>query len=65
MRHLAERMHARVGAPGAAHGRALAGQPDERLLDRLLDRAPVRLPLPADERAAVILDRQLVAGHRR
>ena len=51
--------------PAPRMRRLLAGQPDERLLDRLLHRAPVRLPLPADEGRAVILDRQLVAGHLR
>ncbi len=65
MRDLAERVHAGVGAPGAAERRRFAGQTVERLLDRLLHRAPVRLALPADERSAVILDGQLEARHRR
>ena len=65
MRHLAEGVHAGVGAPGPADCRRLVGEPRERLLDRLLHRAPVCLPLPADERSPVILDRQLEAGHFR
>ena len=43
----------------------LAGEARQRFLDRLLDGAPVRLPLPADEGRAVVFERQLVTGHYR
>ena len=36
----------------------------DRLLQRLLHRAAVLLPLPADEGAAVIFERELVARHQ-
>ena len=63
MRDLAQRMHAGVGAPRAMRGRALSRHGEERALERLLDRKAVLLPLPADERRAVIFERELVARH--
>ena len=63
MRDLAQSVHARVGAPGAMGGRALRGHGEERALQRLLDRKAVLLPLPADERRAVIFEDELEARH--
>ena len=64
MRDLAQRVHARIGAPGAMGGRALRGHRDKRALQRLLDRKAVLLPLPADEGRAVIFEGELEAQHR-
>ena len=63
MSDLSQSMHARVGAPGAMRGRVLAGHGEDRSFQRLLDRKAVRLPLPADERAAVIFEDELEARH--
>src|SRR5207237_1251616 len=41
------------------------GDRPDRLLDRLLHRGAMRLPLPAHERTAVIFDEQAEAGHAR
>ena len=54
MRHLAQRMHARIGAAGPVHGDAFAGKLLDRVLQRALNRAAIVLSLPADEFAAVI-----------
>jgi hypothetical protein len=63
MHDLAQRMHAGIGAAGgdALHG--LAAEFVDRLLQRLLHRRAVLLPLPADEGAAVIFEDELVARH--
>src|SRR5215472_15505802 len=63
MRGLAERMHTGVGAPGTVQRDLLTAEPGDRRFERLLHRQAIRLALPADETGAVILDRQLVAGH--
>src|SRR3954464_6729096 len=63
MRDLMGRVHAGVGAPGTLDADGLAGKPLDRLLDRLLHRAAVDLPLPARERSPVVFDYELVAGH--
>ena len=63
MRDLGQRMHPGIGAPGAEHGDASRRRTGDRGFQRLLDRQPVRLALPADEAGAAIFDRQLVAGH--
>ena len=63
MRDLAQRMHASVGAPRAMRDRTLAVMASDRALQRLLDRKAVPLPLPADERRAVIFERELKARH--
>jgi hypothetical protein len=60
---LAQRMDARIGAPGALDRGRLAAEGGDRLLDRLLHRAAVLLALPADIGTAVIFDGQLVARH--
>src|SRR5258705_5076366 len=65
MRALTERVHARIGAPGAVDGDPLAAKAGDRGFERFLHRQTVRLALPADEPGAVIFDRQLVAGHGR
>jgi hypothetical protein len=63
MRHLVGRVDAGIGAPGAMHPHRLAGEALDRLLDRLLHRAAVQLPLPARKGRAVIFDDELVARH--
>ena len=65
MGDLAEGMDAGIGAAGALDRDRLAREGGDRLLDRLLHRAAVLLPLPADKGAAVIFDGQLVARHLR
>ncbi len=62
MRHLAQRVHAGIGAARAGHRRRLA-EPRQRRLERRLHRRPGRLPLPADERPAMVFERQLEARH--
>ncbi len=63
MRDLAQRMDAGVGAPRAVGGRMLAGHGEKGALERLLDRKAVLLPLPADERRAVVFDGELKPRH--
>ena len=63
MRDLAQRMDARVGAPRAVGDRALSRHGEQGVLQRLLNRKPVLLPLPADERRAVVFDGELIARH--
>ena len=57
MRHLAERMHAGIGAAGALHRDRLAAEGLDRRGQRALHRSAVGLDLPAGERRAVIFDR--------
>ena len=57
MSHLPQRMHAGVGAPGAMHDAARAIDGEDRLLQPLLHRHAIGLPLPTDKRPAVIFDR--------
>ncbi len=63
MRHLSERMHARIGAPRAGDGDAFAGEPENCLLQRALHRCAIVLPLPPDEWPAVIFDGEAIAWH--
>src|SRR5208283_621811 len=63
MRDLSQRMDAGIRAPGAVHDALVAVDRRDRLLEPLLNGDPIRLPLPADERTAVIFDRQREAGH--
>jgi hypothetical protein len=56
-------MHARVGAPGAAGNRLVAGESLDRLGETPLYRGAVLLNLPADEGRAVIFEDELVAGY--
>ena len=64
MGDLTQRMHAGVGAAGAMDDAPRAAlERGDRLLEPLLHRHPVLLPLPADERAAVIFDGEREAGH--
>src|SRR5205085_12587145 len=58
-----ERVHSGVRTASGMHGGNLAGHPVDRVLERLLDRGPVVLPLPTHERAAVIFDGQPPTGH--
>ena len=53
-----------IGAAGAADRRVGAGDRGKRIFDRLLHRKAIGLPLPADEAAAVIFNRELVARHQ-
>ena len=64
VRNLTQRMNTGIGAPGALDHHRLAGERRDRLLHRLLNGEAVLLPLPADERLAVIFDGELVARHR-
>ena len=63
MRDLAQRVDAGVRPPRAVGGRVFARHGEEGALERLLDREAVLLPLPADERRAVIFEDQLKARH--
>jgi hypothetical protein len=63
MRDLRRGMDARIRAPGAPDRDLLAGEGQDRFLDRLLDGARSRLALPAGIGAAVIFDVEPVAGH--
>src|SRR5258708_5706715 len=63
MRHLAERVHARIRASRPLHVNALAAECRHRRRQDALDRYAIVLHLPADERGAVIFDQQLVAWH--
>jgi hypothetical protein len=58
-----EAVDARIRPTRAMHHRRFAGNPLQRLLDRLLHGGAVRLPLPAHERAAIKLHREGEAGH--
>ena len=60
---LAQRVHAGIGAAGSERARRLAAEGGDRPLERLLDRRPVVLALPADIGRTVIFDDELVAGH--
>ena len=64
MRHLAQRMHAGIGAARAGDGDALAGEFQDRLFQRALHRRPIVLPLPADKRRAVIFEGEAIARHQ-
>ena len=63
VRDLAHRMYARIGAAGAVHAGALAAKGEKRVFQHFLDRDAVRLPLPADKRAAVVFESELIARH--
>ena len=65
MGHLPQRMNPGIGAArGLGHDR-LAGEALDGLLQRLLHREPIGLPLPAAERRAVVFDEEAVAGQGR
>ena len=63
MRDLAERMHAGIGAAGAARDGVFAGERLDGFGEPPLHRSAILLHLPADERRAVIFEGELVAGH--
>src|ERR1700722_14765457 len=63
MRDLAPRMHASVCAPRAVGGHALSRHREEGALQSFLNREPVFLPLPADERRPVIFEDELKTRH--
>ena len=63
VRHLAQRVHARVGAASAAHASRLAREAEHRILERALHGRAIGLALPAEERRAVVFDGDAVAGH--
>lgn len=56
---------ARIGAPSGRERRFLAGHPQKGFLERLLDRGPMLLPLPAHERGTVIFDGHAPSSHGR
>ena len=64
MRHLAEGVHAGIGAPGAGDRDALAAKFEDRLFQSALHRRAVVLALPADERRSVIFDGEAIARHQ-
>ena len=59
MRDLGQRVDARIGPPGGVGNDLLAAELLDRLFDALLDREAVLLALPADERPAIVFQRQL------
>src|ERR1700744_6327861 len=63
MRHLTQRMHARIGAAGAMHAHLFAADRFDRGLQRALHRWAVLLNLPAAIGRAVIFNNELVTGH--
>ncbi len=64
MGHLAQGVHAAIGAPRGDQVDRLAGARQQRLLDGCLHRRAVGLALPALERRAVIFEQQAVTRHR-
>src|SRR5690606_14039357 len=64
MRHLLQRVDARVRPAGAVHDDALVGDPGYGVGDRGLDAALPALSLPAEELAAVVLDSERDPRHR-
>ena len=64
MRHLAQGMHPGIGAAGAGHRHALAGEFLDRRFQRALHRGAIVLALPADKRPAVIFQGQAIARHQ-
>lgn len=63
MRHLSCRVNPRIRPACALHRFPFATEAEHSLLDRLLYRWTILLPLPSDERSPVILDNQTPAGH--
>ena len=64
VRHLTERVYARIRAPGTVDPNLLAAKSFERPFERRLHGRPVLLRLPAHKGRAVIFDCDPVAGHR-
>ena len=64
MRDLPERVHARIGAARAGDLHGVTAERRDRLGQHALHARADALHLPADEWRAVILDGELVAGHR-
>ena len=64
-RHLAQRVHASVGAAGTDDGDGPTLDVAQRRLQLALDRSAVVLPLPADIRGAVVGEGQLERAHDR
>lgn len=63
MRHLSCRVNPRVRPACTLHRSPFATETEDRILDRLLNRRTILLPLPSDERSTVILDHQTPARH--
>ena len=63
MRHLAQRVNARIRAAGTAHTRRLSREAKQRIFERPLHGRTLRLALPAEERRAVVFNGDAVAGH--
>src|ERR1700710_720146 len=64
MCHLAERMHAGVGAPGAVQRDGFAAELFDRPFQNALDRLAAVLTLPAHEIRAVIFNENAIPRHR-
>src|SRR5581483_10107043 len=64
MRHLADGVHAGVGASGALHRDLFAGEGFNRRRQHALHRGRAGLNLPAGKGRAVVFDKELVAGHQ-
>jgi hypothetical protein len=63
VRHLAQRMHARIGTARAEQRHVRFAQPGDRVFKAGLHGRLAVLTLPAAKRGAVIFDGQLVARH--
>ncbi len=64
MNHLSQRVHAGIGAASRLNADRLTGKCQDRRLDRGLNGRLVRLGLEAAIGAAVVLERQSIAGHQ-
>ena len=63
MRYLSCRVNPRVRPACALHRCSFAAEAEDRVLDRLLHRRTILLPLPSDERSTVVFDNQAPARH--
>ncbi len=63
MGDLAAGMHAGIGAPRCGKIDSFAGEGEDSILDRLLDRGSVVLALPADIAGAIIFHEQAKSRH--
>src|SRR5262249_12247197 len=64
MRHLAQGMHAGIGAARTGDRHPFAGKLLDRIFQRTLHRRSVVLALPAYKRRAVIFQREAEAAHQ-
>ena len=61
--HLAQRMHARVGAPAGRDADRLSGDLRDRRFERALQRARPLLPLPAGVVRAIVSECEFEGSH--